>query len=162
MSTTVTYKNEEIATVDNDTVTLLTEGTWMEDDVTLTDVSGGGGSTVYSGTYMSATRPSANVAFSCPGATHFVIRVANNETPDLTLGVGFSVFAYVDTTYTTSIGSNNNGSNTSSSTWRYNTGWRDNYFIGFQFTAGGVEAIYYDHNYYKWFQAGLTYSWYAW
>ncbi len=42
MSTTVTYKGNTIATVDNDTVTLDTAGTWVEDDFTLVDVSGGG------------------------------------------------------------------------------------------------------------------------
>lgn len=45
MSTTVTYKGNTIATVNNSTVVLNTEGTWLEDDVTLVDVSGGGGVT---------------------------------------------------------------------------------------------------------------------
>ena len=48
MSTTVTYKGNQIATVENDTVTLITAGKWVEDDFTLTDVSGsGGGATEY-------------------------------------------------------------------------------------------------------------------
>lgn len=42
MSTTVSYKGATIATVSNDTKTLLTEGKYLEDDITLTDVSGGG------------------------------------------------------------------------------------------------------------------------
>ena len=46
MSTTVTYKGATLTTVDNDTVTLETAGKYCEDDFTLTDVSGGGGSTV--------------------------------------------------------------------------------------------------------------------
>ena len=41
MSTTVTYKGNTLATVDNDTVTLETAGKYCEDDFTLTDVSGG-------------------------------------------------------------------------------------------------------------------------
>lgn len=41
MSTTVQYKGSQIATVSNTTVTLNTSGTWLEDDITLTDVSGG-------------------------------------------------------------------------------------------------------------------------
>lgn len=45
MSTTVTYKGNAIATADNDTVTLETAGTWLEDDITLTDVTSGGGVT---------------------------------------------------------------------------------------------------------------------
>lgn len=42
MSTTVSYKGSTIATVSNNTKTLLTEGKYLEDDLTLTDVSGGG------------------------------------------------------------------------------------------------------------------------
>lgn len=42
MSTTVSYKGSTIATVSNDTKTLLTEGKYLEDDITLVDVSGGG------------------------------------------------------------------------------------------------------------------------
>lgn len=43
MATTVTYKGQTLATVDNQTKVLETAGTWCEDDFTLTDVSGGGG-----------------------------------------------------------------------------------------------------------------------
>ena len=42
MSTTVTYKGETLTTVNNTTKTLETKGTWLEDDIELTDVSGGG------------------------------------------------------------------------------------------------------------------------
>ena len=42
MATTVTYKGQTLATVENQTKTLQTAGTWVEDDFTLTDVSGGG------------------------------------------------------------------------------------------------------------------------
>lgn len=42
MSTTVSYKGQTLTTVSNDTKTLLTEGTYLEDDLTLVDVSGGG------------------------------------------------------------------------------------------------------------------------
>ena len=42
MSTTVSYKGQTLTTVSNDTKTLLTEGKYLEDDITLTDVSGGG------------------------------------------------------------------------------------------------------------------------
>jgi len=42
VATTVTYKGQTLTTVDNDTKTLQTAGTWMEDDLTLTDVTGGG------------------------------------------------------------------------------------------------------------------------
>lgn len=43
MATTVTYKGQVLVTVDNSTKVLETSGTWCEDDFTLVDVSGGGG-----------------------------------------------------------------------------------------------------------------------
>ena len=39
MSTTVTYKGDTIATVDNATKTLKTAGKYLEDDITLSDIS---------------------------------------------------------------------------------------------------------------------------
>lgn len=42
MATTVTYKGTTLTTVDNATKVLETAGTWLEDDLTLVDVSGGG------------------------------------------------------------------------------------------------------------------------
>lgn len=42
MSTTVSYKGNTITTVNNETKTLSTSGKWLEGDITLTDVSGGG------------------------------------------------------------------------------------------------------------------------
>ena len=46
MATTVTYKGRVLVTVDNQTKVLETSGTWMEDDLTLTDSSGSGTITV--------------------------------------------------------------------------------------------------------------------
>lgn len=47
MSTTVTYKGSVITTAENNTKVLETANTWLEDDITLIDVtSGGGGSTL--------------------------------------------------------------------------------------------------------------------
>lgn len=42
MSATVTYKGVEIATVENETKTLNTAGTYCEADIEVTDVSSGG------------------------------------------------------------------------------------------------------------------------
>lgn len=42
MSTTVTYKGSTLTTVNNQTRVLETAGTWLEDDITLTDVTQGG------------------------------------------------------------------------------------------------------------------------
>ena len=41
MATTVTYKGATLTTVDNNTRTLKTAGSYLEDDITLVDVSGG-------------------------------------------------------------------------------------------------------------------------
>lgn len=46
MATTVTYKGQTLATVENQTKTLQTAGTWCEDDFTLTDVTQGGADTL--------------------------------------------------------------------------------------------------------------------
>lgn len=43
MSTTVSYKGSTIATAENQTKILETAGTWLEDDITIVDVTGGGG-----------------------------------------------------------------------------------------------------------------------
>lgn len=43
MSTTVTYKNQIVTTVTNTTKELTTRGKYLEDNIHLTDVSGGGG-----------------------------------------------------------------------------------------------------------------------
>jgi hypothetical protein len=43
MSTTVTYKGQTLTTVENQTKTLQTAGTWVEGDIILTDVTSGGG-----------------------------------------------------------------------------------------------------------------------
>lgn len=45
MSTTVSYNGSTIATVENQTKTLLTADHWLLDDITITDTSSGGGST---------------------------------------------------------------------------------------------------------------------
>lgn len=71
MATTVTYKGQTLTTVDNTTKTLETAGTWMEDDLTLTDVSGGGGVSLVD--IFRKTYPSGDVvidddtAFDIPG-----------------------------------------------------------------------------------------------
>ena len=46
MATTVTYKGETLTTVTNQTKTLTTQGKYLEDNITLVDVTSGGGSTL--------------------------------------------------------------------------------------------------------------------
>lgn len=45
MSTTVSYKGNTIATLNNETKTLTTGGTWLEADIQITDTSSGGSGT---------------------------------------------------------------------------------------------------------------------
>lgn len=44
MTATITYKGNTLATADNNTKTLLTSGKYLEDNITITDVTSGGGS----------------------------------------------------------------------------------------------------------------------
>lgn len=46
MSTTVTYKGSTLTTANNQTRTLLTSGKWLEDNITITDVTSGGSVTI--------------------------------------------------------------------------------------------------------------------
>lgn len=46
MSATVTYKGSTLTTVNNQTRTLATRGRWMEDNITITDVTQGGNVTI--------------------------------------------------------------------------------------------------------------------
>ena len=61
MATTVTYKGQTLATVENQTKTLQTKGTWCEDDFTLTDVSGGGGGDITAAGILRDLEPSGSV-----------------------------------------------------------------------------------------------------
>jgi hypothetical protein len=56
MSTTVTYKGQTLTTVENQTKTLQTAGTWVEGDFTLTDVTQGGGGATWTKT-VTITEP---------------------------------------------------------------------------------------------------------
>lgn len=44
MTATISYKGNTLATADNNTKTLLTSGKYLEDDITITDVTSGGSS----------------------------------------------------------------------------------------------------------------------
>lgn len=55
MSTTVSYKGNTIATVDNNTKTLTTAGTWLEADIVLTDTTIDGNELAYGFTISAAS-----------------------------------------------------------------------------------------------------------
>ena len=106
MSTTVTYKGSTIATVSNDTATLETAGTWMEDDLTLTDVTGAAPSgninitsagvtdvtnyataTVASGSATPASSISATGATVSTGTNTLTLSKTVSNTPQVTAGL---------------------------------------------------------------------------
>lgn len=61
MATTVTYKGQTLATVENQTKTLQTAGKWCEDDFTLTDVTQGGAGEWTTDGFMERTEPSGDI-----------------------------------------------------------------------------------------------------
>ena len=64
MSTTVTYKGQTLTTVENQTKTLNTAGTWVEGDFTLTDVTQGGGGEWTTEGIANRTEPNGALTFS--------------------------------------------------------------------------------------------------
>lgn len=79
MSTTVSYKGETITTVNNNTKVLETGGTWLEDDITLVDVSGGGSTLgtktiTQNGTYNASSD-------SLDGYSEVTVNVSGGVTP---------------------------------------------------------------------------------
>lgn len=64
MSTTVKYKGATLATVSNQTKTLLTSGTWLEDDIELTDVTAGGVGELLNTTSLGSINTSSTTAAS--------------------------------------------------------------------------------------------------
>lgn len=64
MATTVTYKGQTLATVENQTKTLQTAGTWCEDDFTLTDVTQGGAGEWTTDGIANGTEPNGAITIS--------------------------------------------------------------------------------------------------
>ena len=74
MSSTITYKGNTLTTVNNQTKVLNTRGTWLEDNITITDVtsSGGGGSSA-----------GQSVTGTISGSGTNVLEISCNFEPDL-------------------------------------------------------------------------------
>lgn len=74
MSATVTYGGQTLATVENKTRVFETAGTYMEDDLTVTDVTSGGGpstTTVVFGQYSTAEYGALTVYTDGDGVIHY-------------------------------------------------------------------------------------------
>lgn len=85
MSTTVTYKGSTLTTVNNETKVLNTARTWLEGDITLTDETGGGGSTPEitistSGAVSQALQPDTVYHFTSDALTSLAITFAGTAT----------------------------------------------------------------------------------
>lgn len=86
MATTVTYKGATLATVDNQTKTLQTAGTWVEGDFTLTDVSGGGTDTLEQMLTYSLSSYSSDISGSLIDNAFYKVRnLVSVSFPNITL-----------------------------------------------------------------------------
>lgn len=120
MSTTVTYKGATLTTVSNDTAVLETAGKYLEDDLTLVDVSGGGG--------LDFDVKTVNVANNTPTVTRafnnfiFIAQVAEDELPSTYTNNNsyFMMFAYVDGAFINKTGDKGYGIRTNSSSYPFN------------------------------------------
>lgn len=97
MSTTVTYKGQTIATVDNDTKTLTTAGKWVEGDISLTDTSvhpSGTQTYTANGTYDVTALAQAVVDVSGGTGEWTSIGVANASEPNGAITINGAIAAY--------------------------------------------------------------------
>ena len=137
MATTVTYKGQTLTTVDNTTKTLETAGTWMEGDLTLTDVSGGGGGNGYGGD-GTWTRPMGYPKLDdmtiSGGDVVYMSYIATEE-------LGFCDLSIKRTsgTFTFEIGEINNGVYTAGTSTTYSSDTRVQKYFGS--SSGGYKVI---------------------
>lgn len=69
MSTTVTYKGATLTTAENQTRVLNTSGTWLEDNITITDVEG---------TFLVTLSLNSSTGYWTPDCTYAEVLAANN------------------------------------------------------------------------------------
>lgn len=97
MSTTVTYKGQTLTTVENQTKTLQTAGTWVEGDFTLTDVTAsGGGDELYNlinGSITDAEIDWSKVTAFRKGSFHGCTEITTVDNPVITNDICANVFS---------------------------------------------------------------------
>lgn len=103
MSTTVTYKGTTLTTATNQTKVLETEGTWLEDDITITDVSGGSDRLVLLQTTSLGSLSTTSTSAADTGKTVTLASSTNWDDYDLLL-VDISVNSVTNGRHTSSVG----------------------------------------------------------
>lgn len=88
MSTTVTYKGSTLTTVNNQTRVLETGGTWLEDDITLTDVSASSPTLITKNISTNGTYNASSD--SADGFSSVVVNVPTGITPTGTKQISIS------------------------------------------------------------------------
>ena len=88
MSTTVTYKGSTLTTVNNQTRVLETGGTWLEDDITLTDVSASSPTLITKNISTNGTYNASSD--SADGFSSVVVNVPTGITPTGTKQINIS------------------------------------------------------------------------
>lgn len=88
MSTTVTYKGSTLTTVNNQTRVLETAGTWLEDDITLTDVSASSPTLITKNISTNGTYNASSD--SADGFSSVVVNVPTGITPTGTKQINIS------------------------------------------------------------------------
>lgn len=88
MSTTVTYKGSTLTTVNNQTRVLETAGTWLEDDITLTDVSASSPTLITKNISTNGTYNASSD--SADGFSSVVVNVPTGITPTGTKQISIS------------------------------------------------------------------------
>lgn len=88
MSTTVTYKGSTLTTVNNQTRVLETGGTWLEDDITLTDVSASSPTLITKNINTNGTYNASSD--SADGFSSVVVNVPTGITPTGTKQINIS------------------------------------------------------------------------
>lgn len=168
---TINYKGNAIATMDaSGTKTLLTEGKYCEDDITLTYTKpGGGGATVLSGSFVAGTGYTLNITVSRLCSHLYIYK------PDLTADTDLSQAPYGASKRLTVFVDNDNGFVTQTITNSSGTGTLV-YFerLGQWGDQTGTNNVYtFDQNSItassmrvngasRQFVDGATYNWVAW
>lgn len=102
MSTTVSYKGVTITEVNNNTKILETAGTWLEDDITLVDVTSGGGGITPTGTKQISITENGTITEDVTNYANaeITVNVSSGGTDTLGEMLGNTLTTYTNNTVT--------------------------------------------------------------